>query len=111
MKKILIVDDDKNIIKALSFGLNKYYQIVFAHTVEVATRAIRILEPAAVITDLNFVQDSGITLLELCRDICPDIKRILMTGDYESIDEEDSLIDLLIKKPFLEIEKIRNVIG
>ena len=33
MKKILIVDDDKNIIKALRFGLGKYYEIVFAHTI------------------------------------------------------------------------------
>ena len=63
------------------------------------------------ITDLNFNQDSGIVLLELCRDICPDTKRILMTGDHESIDEDDPLIDLLIKKPFLKIEEIINLIG
>lgn len=78
--------------------------------IDAATKALRILEFAAVITDLNFSQDSGIALLGLCRDICPDTKRILMTGDHENIDEDGPLIDLLIKKPFLEIEEIINLI-
>lgn len=63
-----------------------------------------------VITDLNMPGMSGIEFSKIIKDLDDSIKVILLTGDEEAIQLEDSL-DLLLKKPIPFSQFLTSVIG
>ena len=108
MKKILIVDDERYLPLALSYGFRRMGHIV--DTVETAEQAASLLSNGydMVITDQNLSTDgkNGIWLLEQTRLLLPEAYRLLMTGYNDDFDCDEYLIYLLCRKPNIPIKKI-----
>ncbi|MCF7916372.1 MAG: response regulator [Candidatus Omnitrophica bacterium] len=117
-KKVLIVDDEPDILKIVIFRLKaKGYQTISATSGEEALQLLGESKPALIILDLRM---PGINGDELCRKIKADenlkeIPVILLTAstgqDIEKLAQEIGAIDF-IRKPFDNqefINKIENV--
>ena len=82
MHKIMIVDDEENILKALTRTLRREadWEIECYSSAEEALRRARSCIFDAVISDCNMPGCNGIEFLAELREIQPDACRILMTG-------------------------------
>ena len=82
MHKIMIVDDEENILKALSRTLRREadWEVECYSNAEEALRRARSCIFDAVISDCNMPGPNGIEFLGELREIQPDACRILMTG-------------------------------
>jgi ActR/RegA family two-component response regulator len=80
-KKILFVDDEKNILNAYKRNLRNQFQIYLADNPATALEIIKRYGPfACVISDLKMPEMDGLTLLEKIKELAPDTVRILLTG-------------------------------
>ena len=84
MEKVLLVDDDPNILEAYKRQLRKHFDI------DVATRGSRGLETlaksgpyAVVIADMKMPVMDGIQFLALVHDQAPEAVRIMLTGNAD----------------------------
>ncbi|MBI5203379.1 MAG: sigma-54-dependent Fis family transcriptional regulator [Nitrospirae bacterium] len=108
--KILIVDDERDICKALEFLLKREdYSVSAVHSGEDAIKKLREESFDVVITDLKMGRVDGMTVLEKAKELSPDTAVIIMTA-FASI---ESAVDAMkrgavdyIVKPFLN-EEIR----
>lgn len=79
--KVLIVDDEPEILKALTRGLHKEpYEKIF---VESGSKALEIFvehDISVLITDMRMPGMTGLELLEMVEDISPDTVKIVLTG-------------------------------
>ncbi|MEK6580954.1 MAG: sigma-54 dependent transcriptional regulator, partial [Nitrospirota bacterium] len=108
--KILIVDDEPDICKALEFLLKREdYSVSAVHSGEDAIKKIKEESFDVVITDLKMGRVDGMTVLEKAKEMSPDTAVIIMTA-FASI---ESAVDAMkrgavdyIVKPFLN-EEIR----
>ncbi|MEW6684759.1 MAG: response regulator [Candidatus Edwardsbacteria bacterium] len=119
MKKILIADDDKNILFFLSELLQRSdYEIVQAVDGEQALKFAREQKPALILLDIMM---PGLDGLEVCRQLKTDpetkqIKIIMVTAKTTEPDIERGLAagaDFYIPKPFkisVLSEKIRELL-
>ncbi len=82
MHKIMIVDDEENILKALNRSLRREadWEIECYSNAEDALRRARSCIFDAVISDCNMPGCNGIDFLAELRELQPDACRILMTG-------------------------------
>ncbi len=102
-EKILLVEDEKTLAKALKFSLEKEgFQVDVAYDGEEAVRAIKNEEPDLVVLDLMLPRMDG---FEVCRSIRrgSDIPIIMLTARSEDIDKILGLelgADDYITKPF-----------
>jgi DNA-binding NtrC family response regulator len=82
MHKIMIVDDEENILKALSRTLRREsdWEVECYSTAEDALRRARSCIFDAVVSDCNMPGRNGIDFLSELREIQPDACRILITG-------------------------------
>ncbi len=115
MHRILVVDDDVQVLKMLSSILRQngieYYEA------RDATTALQLLQDKQdidlIMSDIYMGNTSGMEMLRICREVYPQIPVILMTGYAE--DEifiealREGAFDFLIK-PF-EQEKVLEVVG
>lgn len=108
IKRILIVDDNKDIRKFLSKVILKYSNGV----VETASSVPDALEKFAkesyntVITDINMPEISGFSLIRYIKIFCPDCKIVAMSADNTLLKEaKDIGASICLLKPF-EISKI-----
>lgn len=80
-ERVLIVDDDENVLKALERMLRRdRYQLLKADS---GTKALALLESnevAAIICDYNMPDLTGADVLQKALEICPDAGRIILTG-------------------------------
>ena len=82
--KILIVDDEINIINALKRVLNRYsYQIISTTKPEHGIEIIDSTDLDMVICDFNMPNINGIELLKHSKEVRPGAIRILITGYYD----------------------------
>ncbi len=108
--KILIVDDERDICKALEFLLKREdYAVSAVHSGEDAIKKLKEESFDVVITDLKMGRVDGMTVLEKAKELSPDTAVIIMTA-FASI---ESAVDAMkrgavdyIVKPFLN-EEIR----
>ena len=112
-KKILVVDDEKNICLTISIALQKNGFI--ADTALNANEAVKLMEKQnydLVITDLKMPDIDGIQLLKTISQLRPEIKVIIISafGVIENAVEAIKLgaIDF-IPKPFSEIELVNQI--
>ena len=76
MKKILIVEDDKNIAMAMSIRLKAYdYDIELAHDAVVATTRANNYKPDLILLDIMLPGGNGLMLAERFKEM-PDIKDV-----------------------------------
>lgn len=114
-KRILIVDDDKSILRMLEFGLKKLgsdYQFFTSKDIYGAMEQIEKEWFDLVITDYMMPGMTGVDLARAVRKISPDTQVVLMTayGSSELRNTTDNLgIDGFLNKPFT-MEQIREVV-
>lgn len=112
MYKILVVDDDKEIVKAIEIYLGKEnYKIIKAYDGEQALEKIKENEIQLVILDIMMQKKDGIeTLEEIRKD--KNIPVIILSAKSEDIDKINGLnigADDYVTKPFNPIELIARV--
>jgi len=82
-KKVLIVDDDKEILSVLKKDLGKYSRAFSVLTAEDGQAAVEMLKRnkiSLVVTDLKMPKMDGLTLLTHLKNHYPDIFAIIITG-------------------------------
>lgn len=111
-KKILLVDDEKTLVKALTFNLEKEgYQVIPAYDGEEALKIIETENPDLVILDLML---PGVDGFEVCRRVRKnlDVPIIMLTAKGDDIDKILGLelgADDYITKPFNPRELLARV--
>lgn len=115
MKKILIVDDEKDIVKMLDYNLKKEgYKTVSAHDGEEALRAANKEIPDLIILDLML---PGIDGLEVCKSLKKEPKTsaipiIMLTAKSQELDKIIGLelgADDYVTKPFSPRELVARI--
>ncbi len=112
--KLLIVDDDKIIVKLLSRIFEKYCTLETAHSGE---EGLEILEngytPGVILSDQMMPGIQGSEFLNQSTKFVPDAKRIILTGnqDLQNIMEviSEAKAFMYLVKPFDNIALIKNV--
>ena len=106
--KILIVDDERDICKALEFLLKREdYAVSAVHSGEDAIKKLKEESFDIVITDLKMGRVDGMTVLETAKEMSPDTSVIIMTA-FASIESavdamKKGAVDYIVK-PFLNEE-------
>ncbi|MGO9612240.1 MAG: sigma-54-dependent transcriptional regulator [Dissulfurispiraceae bacterium] len=106
--KILIVDDEPDICKALEFLLKRQdYDVSSVNSGEDAIERLKKESFDVVLTDLKMGKVDGITVLDRARELCPETPVIMMTAfaSLESAIEaiRRGAVDYIVK-PFLNEE-------
>ncbi|MBI5920654.1 MAG: response regulator [Betaproteobacteria bacterium] len=119
-KKILIVDDEPNIVISLEFLMKREgFQVAVAVDGEEALRKIAELEPDLVLLDIMMPKKSG---FEVCQEVRanPDwtaIKLIMLTAKGRDTEVQKGMAlgaDAYVTKPFSTkdlVIKVRSVLG
>lgn len=114
MNKILLVDDEKNVLEAYERVLGEKFEVITADSGSEAAEIISNDKTIKVIvTDFKMPKMNGVELLTKVRSISPDTIQIMLTGQAEM----DSIIDLINKgkifrfltKPCLAEDLILNI--
>jgi len=108
MSKILVVDDEKDICKALEFLLlGEGYEVRTANSAEVAVEIIKKEPFDVILSDLKMENMDGLALLEEVRKLRPETAVILMTA-YASVESAVTAMKMgaqdYIVKPFINDE-------
>jgi len=84
MEKILIVDDEKNLLAGLERQLRGAFNIVTAESGALGLKVLREEGPFAVIvSDMQMPEMNGIQFLVKASEICPDAVRMMLTGNAD----------------------------
>ena len=106
--RILVVDDNKNVLEGLNLLLGEKYDTFLAFDGESALEIIRSKDIDLVITDMVMPGISGLELLEKIKTLKPDITVVILTG-HGTIELAVEAIKKgaadLIEKPF-QVDKI-----
>jgi diguanylate cyclase (GGDEF)-like protein len=82
--KVLLVDDEPNVLESYRRGLRKQYDLEIASSGQSALEILRQgPEYAVVISDMTMPGMSGLELLSKVRKISPDTVRIMLTGNAD----------------------------
>lgn len=102
--KILCVDDDENILKALTRVLEKKFDIVTSSSIQQARNSIRDQQFAIVIADLNLPDGKGLEFLAELAHANSESIRVLLSGQIDPSElskaVNDQSIHRLIIKPW-----------
>ena len=119
-KKILVVDDEPNVIKSLTFVLSKEgYDVSSAINGEDAMAKVRQAKPDLVFLDVMMPKKNG---YEVCQEVktdsgLSDIHIIMLTAKGQESDREKGLnagADEFMTKPFspiIVIDKVKELLG
>lgn len=112
--KLLLVDDENEIIRALQRSLRKDYEIEATTS---AFKALELLEQSefdVLVSDVRMMEMDGLELLALCQQKHPLVGRIALTGyaDMEACQQaiENKTAQLIISKPW-ETFELKNLIN
>ena len=78
--KIMIVDDEIEILDILKIFLSKDYEVITAENGLEAMKKFSIENPVIIITDINMPHMSGMELLKAVKETSPYTEVIVMTG-------------------------------
>ena len=119
MKKILIVDDEKDILETIVDTLELEFEESAVQSANSGAEALELLakdkEFSVIITDLNMPRMNGVELIENIRKIGIDSSIIVFTGHGGDVEQErlDSLnIDTMIRKPYIDklLERVEKIL-
>jgi ActR/RegA family two-component response regulator len=84
VERVLLVDDDPNVLKAYERRLRKRFDIETALCSEEGITTVNILGPFAVIvSDMSMPREDGADFLARMLEVCPDSVRIMLTGNAD----------------------------
>jgi serine phosphatase RsbU (regulator of sigma subunit) len=101
--RILIVDDDPGILRAVSRILGRRHHVATAVSGEAALEEARKLRPDLAIVDIRLPAMNGFEVTRALKDAQPGVDAILMTGNAEEPDE--TLIRAIDEGAFYFIQK------
>lgn len=114
MSRVLVVDDEKNVLKTISMGLSRYeYTVRQARS---GPEALKILESDPcdfVVSDIRMFPMDGYTLASLIRKKYPQMNIILMSayGFEDKIYEQTEFMEYpRLTKPF-SVSELVKIIG
>ncbi len=119
-KKVLIVDDEPNIVLSLEFLMEEAgYEVRSVADGQQALDAVREEVPDLILLDIMLPKLDG---YEICREIranpqAKDVRVIMLTAKGREVDQEKGLAfgaDEYITKPFSTrevVEKVRHILG
>lgn len=117
MKKILIADDERNIVTALEFLLQRNgYEVYIARNGEDALKLIEAHRPELVLLDVMMPVKSGYEVCQRMRERADlrHIKIIMLTAKGRDVEMSKGLAigaDLYITKPFSTQELVAKING
>ena len=82
-EKILLVDDDQNLLDAIRRQLRNKFDVEYARGAKSALEALDRTAVAVVISDMQMPEMSGLELLEIIKEKAPDTTRIMLTGNAD----------------------------
>lgn len=83
-ERVLMVDDEENILQAYGRVLRRKFDLVTALGGEAGVARLREEGPFAVlVTDMRMPVVDGLKMLEVAREVCPDTVRIMLTGNAD----------------------------
>lgn len=108
MKKILLVDDEESIIKALGRVLRPHYEVVSFSDPVMALESLKEQTFDLVISDIRMPSIDGFALLQECKTIQPKAGRMLISG-YADLEDcahaiETDTASLVVSKPWDNFE-------
>jgi response regulator RpfG family c-di-GMP phosphodiesterase len=90
--KVLLVDDDPNVLQGYQRSLRRRFDIETALCSEEALTAVNFLGPFAVIvSDMNMPRQNGVQLLQKLIAASPDSVRIMLTGNADQQTATDAI--------------------
>ncbi len=117
-KKILLVDDEENILTIFRLVLeSKGYKVDTASTAEEALKKVGLNKYNLCLLDLNLPDLHGTELVRQIHQIDPGMKKLMVTGESSSIDAETARnngADGFILKPLNKaalISAVESVLG
>ncbi len=117
IKKVLIVDDDQEMLLSLKEGFEKYiatFSVLMAGDGLVATEKLEKETISLVITDLRMPRMDGFALLSKIMEQYPDIPVIIMTGystpEMERLAQEGGAVGY-VEKPFMIDDLAKKVLA
>jgi len=80
--RILMVDDEPNILQGYTRTLRSFFNVITATSGAAGLEALRKQNSfAVVVSDLRMPQMDGVTFLQQAREVAPDVTRVLFTGN------------------------------
>jgi len=102
-RRLLIVDDEPDMLDFLDRVFRREYEVVRAQSVEEAVRHFDAGPFDVIVTDRRMPRRSGLELLELAAQRQPQAVRVLLTGYADSLVDEKvaqwRLVDAWVSKP------------
>jgi response regulator RpfG family c-di-GMP phosphodiesterase len=84
MHDVLFVDDDPNLLQAVSRSLRGSFHVHAANNGEEGLRALQSGVPfAVVVSDMRMPSMNGVAFLQQARTIAPDVVRVMLTGNAD----------------------------
>jgi DNA-binding NtrC family response regulator len=101
--RLLIVDDEPDMLDFLDRVFRREYEVVRAQSVEEALTQFESGSFDVIVTDRRMPRRSGLELLELAAERQPQAVRVLLTGYADSLVDEKvaqwRLVDAWVSKP------------
>jgi CheY-like chemotaxis protein len=101
--RLLIVDDEPDMLDFLDRVFRREYEVVRAQSVEEALHALEGGPVDVIVTDRRMPRRSGLELLEIAAKRQPTAVRVLLTGYADSLVDEKiaqwRLVDAWVSKP------------
>ncbi len=102
-RRLLIVDDEPDMLDFLDRVFRREYEVVRAHSVEEALQRLDDGPLDVIVTDRRMPRRSGLELLEAAAKRQPQAIRVLLTGYADSLVDEKvaqwRLVDAWVSKP------------
>ena len=116
-RRILIVDDEPNIVTSLEFLMRKSdYEVLVARNGEEALQLAESFRPDIVVLDVMMPQRSGFEVCQKIREnpVLGDVKIVMLTAKGRDVEKEKGLYlgaNAYITKPFSTKELMNTVRG
>lgn len=103
MSKVLLVDDEMNVLKALRRVLQPLgHEVLLAQSPEEGLKLLDLACPDVIISDYKMPKMNGAEFLSLAQKKCPESLRVILTGH---VDEEALLESMAVGHIFRFITK------
>lgn len=89
--KILIVDDDEHLLRALQRTLGRKYDIITCAFAKEAVKLLKVHHFTVIISDMMMPEIKGSEFLAIAKEKSPDSIRILLTGESSLADSIDAV--------------------
>ncbi|MDP4985553.1 response regulator [Pseudoalteromonas tunicata] len=114
MNHILLVDDEPEVLNALTRILRKDYTLTTANSAAQALEILSTIKCDLIISDIRMPQMDGIELLAQIKRDYPSVGRVLLSG-YADMDQcqmaiSDNIAKIILAKPWDNFE-LKNIIN